>query len=102
RGIIPAGMEIMDNLSIRAVEEAVQPGYPQDAGAIILIELDGPSAEVEAQMPLVMDVLKENRAKEVRVARDADERALFWKGRKSAFAAMGRISPDYYVQDGYD
>lgn len=100
RGIIPAGMEIMDNLSIRAVEEAVQPGYPQDAGAIILIELDGPGAEVEAQMPLVIEVLEENRAKEVRVARDAEERALFWKGRKSAFAAMGRISPDYYVQDG--
>jgi glycolate oxidase len=100
RGIIPAGMEIMDNLSIRAVEEAVQPGYPQDAGAIILIELDGPSAEVEAQMPLVIEVLEENMATEVRVARDAEERALFWKGRKNAFAAMGRISPDYYVQDG--
>lgn len=100
RGIIPAGMEIMDNLSIRAVEEAVQPGYPQDAGAIILVELDGPSAEVEAQMTMVIEVLEKNRTKEVRVAKDAEERALFWKGRKSAFAAMGRISPDYYVQDG--
>jgi len=100
RGIIPAGMEIMDNLAIRAVEEAVQAGYPVDAGAILLVELDGPSAEVEAQMPVVIEVFKENRAKEVRVAKDDDERALFWKGRKSAFAAMGRISPDYYVQDG--
>jgi len=100
RGIVPAGMEIMDNLAIRAVEEAVQAGYPVDAGAILLVELDGPSAEVEAQMPLVIGVLKENRAKEVRIAKDDDERALFWKGRKSAFAAMGRISPDYYVQDG--
>jgi glycolate oxidase len=100
RGIIPAGMEIMDNLSIRAVEEAVQAGYPIDAGAILLIELDGPTAEIEAEMTLVIEVLKENRAKEIRVAKDGDERALFWKGRKSAFAAMGRISPDYYVQDG--
>ncbi len=100
RGIIPAGLEIMDNLSIRAVEEAVHPGYPREAGAIILVELDGPSAEVEAQMPLVIEVLEENRTKELRVAKDAEERALFWKGRKSAFAAMGRISPDYYVQDG--
>ncbi len=100
RGIIPAGMEIMDNLSIRAVEEAVQAGYPVDAGAILLIELDGPTAEVEEEMSLVMEVLKENRAKEIRVAIDDDERALFWKGRRSAFAAMGRVSPDYYVQDG--
>ena len=100
KGIIPAGMEIMDNLAIRAVEEAVQAGYPVDAGAILLVELDGPSAEVEAQTPLVIEVLKENRAKEVRIAKDSDERALFWKGRRSAFAAMGRISPDYYVQDG--
>lgn len=100
RGVIPAGMEIMDNLSIRAVEKTVHAGYPIDAGAILLVELDGPSAEVEAQMPIVMEVLEENRAKEVKVARDADERALFWKGRKSAFAAMGRMSPDYYVQDG--
>jgi glycolate oxidase len=100
RGIIPAGMEIMDNLSIRAVEEAVGAGYPVDAGAILLVEVDGPGAEVEAQMPLITDVLEENRAKEVRVAKDSEERELFWKGRKSAFAAMGRISPDYYVQDG--
>ncbi|HXG30506.1 MAG TPA: FAD-linked oxidase C-terminal domain-containing protein [Thermodesulfobacteriota bacterium] len=100
RGIIPAGMEIMDNLSIRAVEKAVQAGYPVDAGAILLVELDGPSAEVEAQMPVVMDVLRENMANEIRVARDMEERMLFWKGRKSAFAAMGRMSPNYYVQDG--
>jgi glycolate oxidase len=100
RGIIPAGMEIMDNLSIRAVEEAVQAGYPVDAGAILLIELDGSTAEVEEEMSIAIDVLKENRAKEVRVAKECDERTLFWKGRRSAFAAMGRISPDYYVQDG--
>jgi len=67
---------------------------------MLLIELDGPFDEVEAQVPIVMEVLKENRAKTVRVAKDIEERALFWKGRKSAFAAMGRVSKDYYVQDG--
>lgn len=100
RGIIPAGMEIMDRLSILAVEKAVQAGYPTDAGAIVLVELDGPSAEVEAHVCVVTEVLRENGATEIRVARDERERELFWKGRKSAFAAMGRISPDYYVQDG--
>jgi glycolate oxidase len=100
RGVIPAGMEIMDNLSIRAVEKTVHAGYPIDAGAILLVELDGPNAEVEAQTPIVMEVLKENRATEIRIAKDSDESALFWKGRKNAFAAMGRMSPDYYVQDG--
>jgi len=100
KGIIPAGLEIMDTLCIQAVNEAVQAGYPQDAGSILLVELDGPFDEVEAQVPIVMEVLKENRAKTVRVAKDIEERALFWKGRKSAFAAMGRVSKDYYVQDG--
>jgi len=100
RGIIPAGMEIMDSLSIIAVEKAVQAGYPVDAGAILLVELDGPTAEVEAQSPLVVETLKESKAAEIRLARDAEERALFWKGRKSAFAAMGRMSHNYYVQDG--
>ncbi|MBI4228619.1 MAG: FAD-binding protein [Deltaproteobacteria bacterium] len=100
RGIIPAGMEIMDYFSIKAVNTAIQAGYPDDAGAILLVELDGPADEIEAGMPLVIEVLKENNAKEIRVAKDDEERALFWKGRKSAFAAMGRISPDYYVQDG--
>lgn len=100
RGIIPAGMEIMDSLSIIAVEKAVQAGYPVDAGAILLVELDGPTAEVQAQSPLVVETLKECKAAEIRLARDAEERALFWKGRKSAFAAMGRMSHNYYVQDG--
>ncbi|MGQ0793342.1 MAG: FAD-linked oxidase C-terminal domain-containing protein [Deltaproteobacteria bacterium] len=100
RGVIPAGMEIMDNLSIRAVEDTVHAGYPVDAGAILLVELDGPSAEVEAETPIVMGVLTESNALEIKIARNMDERNLFWKGRKSAFAAMGRMSPDYYVQDG--
>ena len=100
RGVIPAGMEIMDNLCIRSVEEAVHAGYPVDAGSILLVELDGPAAEVEAQMPVVEEVLKEHNAHEIRIARDARERDLFWKGRKNAFPAMGRVSADYYVQDG--
>ncbi|MCZ6527356.1 MAG: FAD-binding protein [Candidatus Dadabacteria bacterium] len=100
RGVIPAGMEIMDSFCIRAVEEAVGAGYPIDAGAILLVELDGPTAEVQAQMPIVEEVLKENNAIQIKVAKDAKERELLWKGRKSAFPAMGRISPDYYVQDG--
>ncbi|HEX9667579.1 MAG TPA: FAD-linked oxidase C-terminal domain-containing protein [Thermodesulfobacteriota bacterium] len=100
KGIIPAGMEIMDYFSIKAVNMAVQAGYPDDVGAILLVELDGPVDEIEAGMPLVLEVLKKNNAKEIRIAKDDEQRALFWKGRKSAFAAMGRISPDYYVQDG--
>ncbi|MDA2917934.1 FAD-binding protein [Desulfobacterota bacterium AH_259_B03_O07] len=100
KGIIPAGMEIMDYLCIQSVNKAVQAGYPENAKAILLVELDGPIDEIEAQMPLVMEVFNENRAKEIRIAKDTEERDLFWKGRKSAFAAMGRVSPDYYVQDG--
>lgn len=100
RGIVPAGMEIMDNTCIKAVQRSVNAGYPEDAAAILLLELDGPAAEVETQMPVAQGVLKENSAKEIKVAESEEERDLFWKGRKSAFAAMGRVSPDYYVQDG--
>ncbi len=100
RGVIPAGMEIMDSFCIKSVEEAIGVGYPKDAGAILLVELDGPAAEVEAQMPIVEEVLKENNAIQIQVAKDAKERDLFWKGRKSAFPAIGRIASDYYVQDG--
>ncbi len=99
-GIVPAGMEIMDNTCIKAVQRSVNAGYPEDAAAILLLELDGPAAEVETQMPVAQRVLKENSAKEIKVAENEEERNLFWKGRKSAFAAMGRVSPDYYVQDG--
>ena len=99
-GVIPAGMEIMDNTCIKAVQTSVNAGYPEDAGAILLVELDGPAAEVESQLPIVESVLRENSAKQIKIAVNEAERELFWKGRKSAFAAMGRVSPDYYVQDG--
>lgn len=98
-GIIPVSMEMMDNNSIVAVEKGVRAGYPMDAGAVLVIEVDGPRAEVEALVDPIRDVCKKNNVREVRVAKDDDERALLWKGRKAAFAAMGQISPDYYVQD---
>ncbi|NIP37662.1 MAG: FAD-binding protein [Candidatus Dadabacteria bacterium] len=100
KGIIPGGMEIMDNISIMAVESVVNSGYPVDAAGVLIVELDGLTAEVEAQTPLVIEVLKENKAEIIKIAKDMAERDLFWKGRKSAFAAMGRMSPEYYVQDG--
>ena len=97
-GIVPAAVEMMDALCIEAVEAAVHPGFPE-AGAILLLELDGPEAEVANQFEQVIEVFEGNNATEIRVAEDEEERALFWKGRKAAFGAMGRISHDYYVQD---
>jgi len=97
-GIVPAAIEMMDSLCIEAVETAVHPGFPQ-AGAILIVELDGPEAEVANQFDQVIKVCEENNASEIRIAEDDAERALFWKGRKAAFAAMGRIANDYYVQD---
>ena len=97
-GIVPAAIEMMDSLCLEAVEVAVHPGFPE-AGAILIVELDGPEAEVEDQFEQLKNVCEENNASEIRIAEDEAERALFWKGRKAAFAAMGRISNDYYVQD---
>ena len=97
-GIVPAAIEMMDSLCIEAVETAVHPGFPQ-AGAVLIVELDGPAAEVQSQFERTMKICEDNSGT-VRVAEDDEERALFWKGRKAAFAAMGRISNDYYVQDG--
>src|SRR5438552_1178988 len=91
---------MMDNLSIQAAEAAVHAGYPLDAGAILLVELDGPRIEIEEQMALVEDICRGSGAASLRVAQSDEERLLMWKGRKSAFAAMGRISRDYFVQDG--
>ena len=99
RGIIPAAVELMDNLSIQAVEKGVAAGYPLDAGAVLLVELDGPKDEVDALVDPINEVCRDNHVREVRVATDDDERLLLWKGRKSAFAAMGQLSPDYYVMD---
>jgi glycolate oxidase len=98
-GIVPAAIEMMDRLTITAAEAAVHAGYP-DCEAALLVELDGPAPECESLFALVETMCRECGAQEVRVAADPAERALMWKGRKAAFAAMGRISPDYYVQDG--
>ena len=99
-GVVPAAVEMMDVLAIEAAEAAVNCGYPRGAGAVLIVELDGPAAEVEAQFDQVRRLCDDNGAFELRIAADDAERALFWKGRKSAFAAVGRISPDYIVQDG--
>jgi glycolate oxidase len=99
-GVVPAAIEMMDALAIEAAEAAVACGYPGGAGAVLIVELDGPAAEVEAQFDQVTKLCDDNGAFEIRIAADDAERALFWKGRKSAFAAVGRISPDYIVQDG--
>jgi glycolate oxidase len=99
-GIIPAAIEMMDELTIRAAEAAVGAGLPLDAGAVLLVELDGPAIEVEATLSRVIEMCQAAGATEVRRASSEAERAGFWRGRKAAFAAMGRISPDYYVQDG--
>jgi glycolate oxidase len=98
-GMLPAAIEMMDNLSIQAAEAAVHPNYP-NCGGLLLVELDGPLAEVETLMADVTEICRSNGAWEIRMAKSDAERALVWKGRKSAFAAMGRISPNYIVQDG--
>ncbi|MHB1301302.1 MAG: FAD-linked oxidase C-terminal domain-containing protein [Burkholderiales bacterium] len=99
-GIIPAGLEMMDNLAIRAAEDFAHAGYPVEAEAILLCELDGTNAEVSEHVMKVREVMQHAGATEVRTARDEEERRMFWKGRKSAFPAVGRISPDYYCMDG--
>ena len=99
-GIIPAGLEMMDNPAIRAAEAFVHAGYPVEAVAILLCELDGANEEVSQQILRVRQILLESGAVEVRTARDEAERLLFWKGRKAAFPAVGRLSPDYYCMDG--
>jgi glycolate oxidase len=98
-GIVPAAVEMMDALAIEAAEAAVHPNYP-DADAVLIVELDGPEAEVAHQFEQVERICRQAGSTEIRIAADDEERARFWKGRKSAFAAVGRISPDYYVQDG--
>ncbi|MFF0577514.1 FAD-linked oxidase C-terminal domain-containing protein [Streptosporangium saharense] len=99
-GILPAAIEMMDALAIEAAEAAVACSYPEGAGAVLIVELDGPAPEVAHQFAEVRRICEENGAFELRVAADPAERAAVWKGRKSAFAAVGRISPAYIVQDG--
>ena len=98
-GIVPGAIEMMDNLSIQAAEGATGAGYPMDAGAALVVELDGSEAECEARFEQVVAMCEDAGADSVRVARDEAERELIWRARKAAFAAMGRIAPNYYVQD---
>jgi glycolate dehydrogenase FAD-linked subunit len=98
-GVLPAAVEMMDRLSLQAAEAAVHAHYPE-CGALLLVELDGPGAEVTALMIHVEEICRKNSAWEIRLAQSDAERALVWKGRKAAFAAMGRIANNYIVQDG--
>lgn len=99
-GLLPGALEIMDNLAIQAAETAVQAGYPTDAVGLLIVELDGESAIVESEFKALMEVMEESGAYEIRIANDDEQRAKIWKGRKSAFSAVGRLSQDYLVQDG--
>ncbi|MGH2761352.1 MAG: FAD-linked oxidase C-terminal domain-containing protein [Thermoleophilaceae bacterium] len=98
-GIVPGAIEMMDNLSIRAAEGATGAGYPPDAGAALVVELDGSEAECDTRFEEVKAICDRAGADSIRVARDEAERELIWRARKAAFAAMGRIAPNYYVQD---
>ena len=99
-GIIPAGLEMMDKLAIQAAEDFVHAGYPREAEAILLCEIDGNEIEVSDHIKQVTHVLINSGATETRVAKDEAERLTFWKGRKAAFPAVGRLAPDYYCMDG--
>jgi glycolate oxidase len=99
-GIIPAGMEMMDRITIDAVEEYCAPGYPADAAAILICELDGPAAEVDHLIQQVTAIANRNGAIGCRASESEEERLLFWLGRKSAFPAAAKMKPDYYVLDG--
>src|SRR5579864_18404 len=99
-GIIPGGMEMMDRPAIHAAEAYAQAGYPLDVEALLIVELDGPAAEVDYLLEVVEKLAKENRAVSLKVSRSEAERLSFWAGRKAAFPAVGRISPDYYCMDG--
>jgi glycolate oxidase len=99
-GVLPAAIEMMDALALEAAELAVHPGYPAGVGAVLLVELDGPVGDVEETLEVVSALCRAEGAGEVRIAASEAERALVWKGRKSAFAAVGQLSPDFIVQDG--
>jgi glycolate oxidase len=99
-GVVPAAIEMMDRLTISATEQMAHAGYPVGRGAALLVELDGPDVECDARFQQVVQICRSAGSDDVRVARDEAERELFWKTRKAAFPAMGRISPNYFVQDG--
>ncbi|MBT6121980.1 MAG: FAD-binding protein [Candidatus Puniceispirillum sp.] len=99
-GIIPAGMEMMDGLAINAAEDFANAGYPRSAAALIIVELDGPEVEVDTLIDRVEVIMKNAGASSIKVSQSEEERTLFWAGRKSAFPAVGRISPDYMCMDG--
>lgn len=98
--LLPGAMEIMDRLAIQAAEAAVNAGYPQNAAALLIVELEGTKEEVDLEKAQLAQIISASGAREVRVAANAGERAMIWKGRKSAFSAVGRLSPDFIVQDG--
>jgi glycolate oxidase len=99
-GIIPAGMEMMDRPAIHAAEDFVHAGYPLDAEALLIVELDGPTVECDHLLQRVSEICNANGASGLRVSRDETERLKIWAGRKAAFPAVGRISPDYFCMDG--
>jgi len=99
-GIIPAGMEMMDRIAIHAAEAFVNAGYPLDVEALLIVELDGPEAECSHLLGEVERIATANGATDIRISADEAQRYLFWAGRKAAFPAVGRVSPDYYCMDG--
>jgi len=99
-GLLPGAIEIMDALAIQAAEAAVHSGYPRGCEAVLIVELEGPREKVAAERPRLDALLAQSQPVETRVARDSAERLMIWKGRKSAFSAVGRLSPDFIVQDG--
>jgi glycolate oxidase subunit GlcD len=99
-GIIPAALEMMDRMTIEAVESGAPVGFPRDAEAVLIVEVEGPIEHTERSMKIAHDICVRSGAREVRVAKDETERQLLWKGRKGAFGAMGALAPNYYVQDG--
>src|SRR5215831_1496854 len=98
-GIVPSALELIDEFFVRAIEEGIGAGYPKGAGAVLLIELDGPREEVEAQAVRIVDICRDHAALEIRVAQDEAERALLWKGRKEAAGVVGRLTSSWFLQD---
>ncbi|MFD2580051.1 FAD-linked oxidase C-terminal domain-containing protein [Novosphingobium colocasiae] len=99
-GIIPAGMEMMDRPAIHAAEAFVKVGYPLDVGALLIVEVDGPAAECDHLIDEIARIADANGATSSLISQDEAQRVAFWAGRKAAFPAVGRISPDYYCMDG--